>query len=75
MGDLKDFEKRQRAELKERLSEDDLRWLERSITWEAPDLRDISGHLLRQLFPEPNHPERINDNRLLLTCRREQYLK
>jgi len=67
VGDLKDFEQRQRAELRERLSDDDLRWLERSITWEAPDLRDISGQLLRQLFPEPNHPERINDNRLLLT--------
>lgn len=67
VGDLKDFEKRQRAELKERLSDDDLRWLERSITWESPDLRDITGQLLRQLFPEPNHPERINDNRLLLT--------
>ncbi len=67
MGDLKEFERQQKDALKAKLSDVDMRWLERSITWEAPDLRSVSVQLLRQLFPEPKHPERINDNRLLLT--------
>lgn len=67
MGDLKEFEQQQREALEQALSAADYRWLERSITWDAPDLRSISTDRLRQLFPEPNNPQRVNDNRLLLT--------
>lgn len=67
MGDLKEFERQRKEELRASLSPEDFRWLERSVCWESPELQGIPTATLRQVFPEPKHPDRINDNRLLLT--------